>query len=238
MIESPQINELAAALAKAQGEMRGAAKDSTNPHFHSQYADLASVWDACRGPLSRNGLSVVQCAGKIDGNNLLMTTILLHSSGQSITSELSLPVSKLDAQGVGSAITYARRYSLAAMVGIAADDDDGNAASEQPKETKPQATRRADNEKAQYQIMVSEVKPTREVTNNNKRFAEFVVAGNLPDGTLRESYGYAPMKEDNSWESERYTMAAANIGKRVAIFATLGKSGKWMIDNISEVANG
>lgn len=121
-----EINELAAALAKAQGQMVAARKDSTNPHFKSQYADLASVWDAIRGPLSSNGLAVVQIASAGEGMAHIDTT-LMHSSGQSIGGRLSV-ASGTTAQQIGSAITYARRYALSALVGIAPDDDDGNAA--------------------------------------------------------------------------------------------------------------
>ena len=132
MQTSEQINELAAALAKAQGQIQGAVKDSTNPAFKSRYADLASVWDACRVALSLNGLAVVQGPALV-GQGVSVTTRLLHSSGQWAESTLMLPMDKATAQGAGSAITYARRYALAAMVGVAPDDDDdGNAASQQP----------------------------------------------------------------------------------------------------------
>jgi len=127
MNHSEQINELASALAKAQGQIEGAKKDKANPFYKSVYADLASVWDACRKPLSDNGLSVTQCPEEAD-NGIAIETMLLHSSGQWIKSRYTMPVSKLDAQAVGSAITYARRYALSAVVGIAPEDDDGNAA--------------------------------------------------------------------------------------------------------------
>jgi len=119
------LNELAAALAKAQAEMKGAAKDATNPHFKSRYADLASIWDAARGPLTKHGLSVVQIPG-YDGEakTASVTTILLHASGQSIQGTLHAPVQQDTAQGVGSALTYCRRYGLAAFVGVAPEDDD------------------------------------------------------------------------------------------------------------------
>ena len=122
------INELAMALAKAQGMMKGAAKDSTNPHFKSKYADLASVWDACRDALTANGLSIAQLPIASERDEIVLETLLLHSSGQYLSSVINIPVSKADAQGYGSALTYARRYGLAAMVGVAPEDDDGNAA--------------------------------------------------------------------------------------------------------------
>lgn len=128
--QSEQINELAAALAKAQGKITGALKDSANPFFKSKYADLASVWDACRAALSENGLAVIQLT-ESDDSGVFVTTSLAHSSGQWIRSKLRLTPKDSSPQGMGSAITYGRRYALAAMVGVAQVDDDGNAASGQ-----------------------------------------------------------------------------------------------------------
>jgi len=126
---SDSINELAAALAKAQGEIGTASKDRENPHFRSRYATLASVQDACRSALSRHGLSVVQLPGG-EGQRVEMTTVLMHSSGQWISCSGTFIATKSDPQGMGSAITYARRYQLAAIVGVAPDDDDDGKASE------------------------------------------------------------------------------------------------------------
>jgi hypothetical protein len=123
----PSIADLAAALCKAQAQMEGAKKDANNPHFKSKYADLASVWDAIRGPLTSNGLSVVQLLRSIAGG-VEVETILMHASGQQISDVFAVPATKNDAQGYGSAATYARRYALMAMVGVAPEDDDGNAA--------------------------------------------------------------------------------------------------------------
>lgn len=141
-MHSETISDLAAALAKAQGAMKGAAKDSENPHFRSRYADLASVWDACRDALSANGLSVAQVMDGDDPATVTVVTVLMHASGQWMSSRLTMRPVKPDPQGVGSAITYARRYALAAMVGVAPEDDDGNAASrggiheaEKPRDT-------------------------------------------------------------------------------------------------------
>lgn len=126
--QSEQIGELAKALAVAQGKITGALKDSSNPFFKSRYADLASVWDACRGPLSENGLAVVQLTESDDAGVYVATT-LAHSSGQWMRSRLRLQPKDATPQGMGSAITYGRRYALAAIVGVAQVDDDGNAAS-------------------------------------------------------------------------------------------------------------
>ena len=122
------INELASALSIAQGKMEGAAKDTANPFFKSKYADLASVTGAVRTGLSGTGLSYVQVIHDTE-HAAGIETIILHSSGQSLsTGIVRVPVAKADAQGFGSALTYARRYSLAAAFGVAPEDDDGNAA--------------------------------------------------------------------------------------------------------------
>jgi hypothetical protein len=133
MQASEQLAELAGALCKAQAMLRGAVKDSTNPHFKSRYADLASCWDACREALAANGLSVVQLP-EGTGGVVEMTTMLLHTSGQWIACTGTFTPSKADPQGMGSCITYARRYQLCAVVGISPEDDDGNAASEPVKQ--------------------------------------------------------------------------------------------------------
>ena len=130
MKHSESIAALAGALAKAQLQIEPASKNATNPHFRSHYADLASIWDACRGPLNTNGLSIVQfpCDGEVGRTGLC--TMLLHSSGEWISEVVTTRSQKDDPQGLGSALTYLRRYALAAVVGVTAtEDDDGNAAS-------------------------------------------------------------------------------------------------------------
>lgn len=133
---SPQINELAAALCNLQSELKPAVKDSSNPYFKSKYADLNSIWDSCRALLHKNGLSVTQTMDARDGNCSSLSTTLLHTSGQWVAGEQPLNPVRDDPQGIGSAITYARRYGLAAILGIVADeDDDGNAASHTKRKT-------------------------------------------------------------------------------------------------------
>jgi hypothetical protein len=125
---SDSIKELATALAKAQGELMGAKKDTANPFFKSKYADLASIVEALKACFPKYGLAYVQtiCTSE-DGVGV--ETILMHASGEWIKGEpFFLPVNKADAQGFGSCATYARRYSLAAISGVAPEDDDGNAA--------------------------------------------------------------------------------------------------------------
>ena len=133
MPQSESIKELATALSKVQGELTYAKKDSANPFFKSRYADLESVWDACRDLLARNGLSVIQMPGNYFEGRMWLVTRLCHSSGEWIEQEMSVPVPKADPQGAGSALTYMRRYALAAFIGIVQADDDANAASIQSK---------------------------------------------------------------------------------------------------------
>jgi len=127
--QSATIGKLVLALSKAQGLIQPAKEDSENPFFKSKYADLSSVWNACRNQLSRNELAVIQTTSTINGEVIIRTT-LAHSSGEWIRGHITIKPDKNNAQGLGSAITYGRRYGLSAMVGIAPDDDDdGNAAS-------------------------------------------------------------------------------------------------------------
>lgn len=127
MMQSEQINEIAAALAKAQGAMQNAVMNRTNPHFKSKYADLSSVLESIRTPLSGAGLSVAQTM-QMTERGLMLRTTLMHSSGQYIATEYPLPATQRPHE-MGSALTYARRYSLAALVCNSADeDDDGNSA--------------------------------------------------------------------------------------------------------------
>lgn len=127
MNTSEQINEIAAALSKAQGVMEGAAKDAANPFFKSKYADLASVWEACRKALTSNGLCVVQTP-TADGPKVSVETMLAHTSGQWIKDILTAEAKDASPQAVGSTITYLRRYALQSIAGVAPEDDDGEAA--------------------------------------------------------------------------------------------------------------
>jgi len=136
MEKSESINELATALAKAQGQIEGAKKSETNPFFKSKYADLASCWDACRKPLSDNSLSVSQLVSQ-EQDKQILETVLLHASGQWLSSTVVLSPKDDTPQAIGSAITYARRYALSAIVGIAAEDDDGESAQGRTFVTRP-----------------------------------------------------------------------------------------------------
>lgn len=127
MNKSESIKELSAALAKAQGLIENASKNAANPHFKSKYADLAEVLNTVRPVFSSYGLSIVQSPA-FEAGTVSVETLLMHQSGEWISGVAACNVTKNDAQGVGSAITYLRRYSLAAMAGIAQEDDDANAA--------------------------------------------------------------------------------------------------------------
>jgi hypothetical protein len=129
-------NELFTALSKAQSEMSGATKDSTNPFFKSNYADLESVWTSIRGPLTKNGLSIIQITTIGENGRLELITTLGHSSGQSIFGTYPIISKDNSPQALGSAISYARRYTLAAMVGVVQVDDDGNMATKGTEATK------------------------------------------------------------------------------------------------------
>jgi len=129
MNKSDSIKNLAAALNKAQGAMGGASKDSKNPFFKSSYADLGSVVAAIKEPFANNGLSYTQFPIE-DNGRIGVETILMHESGEWMSNSFTVNLTKQDAQGAGSAITYARRYALQAIAGIPSEDDDGNAASQ------------------------------------------------------------------------------------------------------------
>lgn len=171
---SPEIGELAKALAKLQSEMGAVAKEASNPYFKSKYADLAHCWAAVAPLLSKNGLSISQICDEPpaeapvllsvtdgEGNErqevkertaVIIETILMHESGQWIAGRLKMIPVKNDPQGIGSCITYARRYALMAITGLVADeDDDGNAASS--KEGTERAPRRASSAKRPTSIV-------------------------------------------------------------------------------------
>lgn len=128
--QKQELSELYAALAKAQAEIKTAEASRANEFFGSNYADLADCWDACREPLSKNGLCVIQLPMPTTDGKVRLKTILAHESGQSIETECSMIPKDQTPQAIGSALTYLRRYMLCAIVGIAQGgaDDDGQAA--------------------------------------------------------------------------------------------------------------
>ena len=122
---TPALNK---ALATAQSLVENATKGSVNPHFKNRYADLAEVLNTVRPVFAAQGLSIIQSTS-YDGSLVSVTTTILHAEGGHISSTASCVPAKADAQGVGASTTYLRRYALAAMTGIAQEDDDGQAAS-------------------------------------------------------------------------------------------------------------
>lgn len=206
---SDSIAALAAALAKAQGEIEGAVKDKSNPHFKSSYADLASGWEACRAPLSKNGLAVVQPASA-NGAAVTVTTILMHSSGEWIEGELTMTAGQNTPQGIGSCLTYARRYALFSMIGIAPEDDDGNACSQtngngQATRQEPQKTQIA--EPSGYAKFVAELMVTAEKGTP-------ALMGVFNRGSL-ELRNHLTRNDNASWEAMKATAAK----KREAVSA-------------------
>lgn len=150
---SDQLDQVFTALSKAQGEIENVAKTKDNPFFKSQYADLASVLLMARPVLAKHDLCLVQMPTSSESGEIALATMIGHKSGQFIMSTLPCKPAKSDAQAIGSVITYLRRYAASAMVGIAQEDDDGNAGSMQPngkKETKKEPdvdyTIKAENE--------------------------------------------------------------------------------------------
>jgi|TARA_R110002167_G_scaffold188238_1_gene389685 hypothetical protein len=131
MSQSETIGALAGALAKAQGSLGAAIKDSKNGHLGNKYADLASVWNAARDPLAANELAVIQTTSSSETGTQYLTTTLAHSSGEWISGQLKIGTEGANKgvnanQALGSSISYMRRYALAAIVGIIQEDDDGN----------------------------------------------------------------------------------------------------------------
>lgn len=136
MEKSDSIKNLAVAMNKAQSEMGGAHKGANNPFFKSKYADLGAVVEAVKEPFANNGLSYVQLPIE-SGGRIGVETMLMHVSGEWISNSFTVQLSKQDAQGAGSAITYCRRYGLQAVAGIPSEDDDGNNASKSAAPRKP-----------------------------------------------------------------------------------------------------
>jgi len=208
--QSPTLGALAGALAKAQGSIEGAKKGSTNPHFKSRYADLSEVWDACREALAANEIAVIQLPSA-DGARVTVRTTLVHSSGEWISSELTMACRDATPQSLGSGITYGRRYGLAAVVGIAPEDDDGQAAS-RPSSSTPAsapAVPAAPKKKAAAKRRPAEVEDrSREEIVALVR--EVGVAGDLVSRWVESRYGHRRVQD-------------LEPAQRVALYARLGR---------------
>lgn len=147
--------KVSAAFVKAQAEIEKASKDKSNPHFRTKYADLGAVVDAIKPALEKHGLAFMQKFHH-DDRGISVETIVIHESGEQLSNGiLNVPASKIDAQGFGSACTYARRYSLQAAFGVAPEDDDGNAASKKQVEN-AEKQRQADLKEATEAIKAAD----------------------------------------------------------------------------------
>lgn len=154
MPQSESIGNLAKAIAAAQAELKPVKKECKNPFFNSRYADLAAVWEALK-PFHSHGIAITQQPFDAGEGMVGIATQLTHESGEWISGNLALPVSKDDAQGVGSAITYCRRYSLGCMTGVVTEeDDDGNHASQ----AKPAPAQRYQQNKAKIATAFQEIR--------------------------------------------------------------------------------
>lgn len=187
MQKSENIAAIASALAEAQAEIENVTKDASNPAFRSQYATLAAVLDVCRPVMARHGIAIIQTPGN-DGDAVTLTTTLAHKSGEWMETTVGVVPGKRDAQGIGSAVTYLRRYSLAAMCGVAQEDDDGNAASANataPSRPSPQSTQPA-SRPAQNNAAQGNVSDAQREENARKMFAVVREFGNDGDAEAWE----------------------------------------------------
>lgn len=190
---SQSVKSIAGALCEAQKQIKLAVKDSKNPFFNSDYADLSSVWDACREALSANGLSVAQTGGVVGDKPTLVTT-LLHVSGEWIRGEYQITPIKSDPQSLGSAVTYARRYMLAAMVGICPKDDDGESAMARGKEQEKQAAPKEDKKHSggvEENTFIPKAVNKKEGTTNGKTWVKYGIKDNNDQwlNTFEKTFG-------------------------------------------------
>lgn len=173
MYQSEQIDQLATALAKAQGEFTPAIKDATNPFFKSKYANLCSVNKACQEPLSKNGLSISQPTIRDELGQWVVVTKLMHSSGQWISCHTPIITAKPDIQSFGSSVTYARRYGLSTLVGVVTDeDDDGEAAMD--RNAQPQKPQKKPDVKRIYITEIQGHELARLLTKCDQEFQDTV----------------------------------------------------------------
>lgn len=195
---SESIEKLAPALIKAQSQIKSVHKSAENPYFRSKYADLATIIEASRKPLTENNLAFLTIVGK-GSSEIPITGILLHSSGQWLSGTLSLPVDKRSAQAVGSAISYGRRYAMVAMLNIATDDDDdGNAATHRGTHTNEPGLSLGTN--------LSSADRTKKTTGSNYKPR----AGNVPKSKATHSRAEESVSERSPKELKELFEIAAN----------------------------
>lgn len=160
MKTSESISKIAVALLAAQKGITFASKDATNPHFKNKYADLGSVVDAVKPALNEAGIVFIQTASPSEDGKLHLATRLMHESGEWIEDTLVMPLPKPDPQGFGSAMTYARRYALAAITGVYQDDDDGNRGSGNGQD---ESSTQQPADAAGAQLSINQAKTTQEL---------------------------------------------------------------------------
>lgn len=194
------MKSIATALASAQINMGKALKQANNPHFRSKYADLGSVMDACLPALNEHGIAVIQPTGEDDTGRFVETIMIHGESGEQLSCRVPLIVGKNDMQGYGSAVTYARRYGLMAMAGIAPEDDDGNAAAKAAPKQEPPKPISADQFQEMNDLIfdteTDEVKfcaywKVDELTQMNAKQAADAIA------MLKKKKAQAPKEENN-----------------------------------------
>lgn len=169
--------EAIAALSKAQAKMGALLKNAANSHLKSKYADLGAVLDACQPALQDNGFAIMQPCGK-DEHGQYVETVIAHSSGEAFTSRVYLVIGKQDMQGLGSAITYARRYGLMGMAGLAPEDDDGEATKQPPRNQAQDTPPKRDTPK-----------PQDDVTDNRKDNALWSIKNAATVDDLKITWG-------------------------------------------------
>lgn len=237
MRSSEQLNEIAAALAKAQAEIGTAAECGKNPHLNTRYATLTSVWDACRAALTKHGLSVVQGLEEGEGQQVRCATRLLHASGQWLESTFALPATKPDPQQFGSAATYIRRYALAAMVGVApAEDDDGHGAAEHERNQhnerapRPRPAAPPQNPTAMKRVAGAEQERGPVVTGAPESSGDRAAAGDPVDACRRKYWAllekHAPALKDDAAAPVRYVFNAVLMGRNTPLPPTSGWDAK------------
>lgn len=214
MKKSDEIKDLVTALVKVQSEIKNPSKDTTNPFYKSRYADLPAVLDSCRAVLVKHGLCLVQTTEITENGGVVLNTTLAHVSGQWMSGSYPLNPVKNDPQGMGSAMTYARRYSLQAIIGIVAEDDDdaesamGRSQSgppklapprEQPKPTSPYYNRDGDlMDPSEYVIpMGKKFKgmkigsiPLKDAEEYKSYFDKIIASGTPLTGAAAETHHY------------------------------------------------
>jgi hypothetical protein len=213
--QSENIGDLAAALAKAQAEVGTVHKDSANPFFKSNYASLAAVWEATRPILSKHGLSVVQLPSH-DESGYYVETMLMHGSGQWIKSRTYMKPAKDDPQGIGSLISYARRYALQAVTMVCPDDDDGEAAMgrnapaqkpvESPKPVQKVEPAKPQEKKSTEAPKAKEVASKFNGENHQALFGELMKLGYTPEEFL-EAHKWAKDERVPAQAKDFYKMS-------------------------------